>query len=356
MVSLEAFGYISVLYENLIGASINLEILQHPLHTAEWAQYLFGLSKPDPTTNPTMLEFDELDASGECDWSYESDESHDTLYTEVLELHREPSENLCAMLSCIAMCESGEYNVDPRQLKGVIALSAGDSIFAASALVSDPAEASRNGKPMIQRLFGNLGRSELAFLVPPSAPKLMEYNPADWNMINHEPFDGTFQDSFQGTSLHLSFTDFEMPVDIGVRGLRDTQVILLESLISVDHCGKSVGDINVISLFNSARIISQCKHRSVSQAKSSSGNDLVSLDCWEEFFDLPAKTGLFRAHGNWQARLAAAAASVQRGMKTLVLPQNACLDCLRHMYVLNDKRTCSRSHRDAQTGYDVVIV
>lgn len=60
-----------------------------------------------------------------------------------------------------------------------------------------------------------------------------------------------------------------------------------------------------------------------------SQNDLVSLDCWDEVFDPPAQAGVFRAHGNWQARLAGASVSVQQGRNTMVLPHNACLKCLR---------------------------
>jgi hypothetical protein len=69
--------------------------------------------------------------------------------------------------------------------------------------------------------------------------------------------------------------------------------------------------------------------------------NLIAIDNWDEFFDLPDCTSIVRASGNWQARLAIAAASVQRGKWTLVLPQKTCQLCL----------ACS--HESA--SYDVII-
>ncbi len=55
--------------------------------------------------------------------------------------------------------------------------------------------------------------------------------------------------------------------------------------------------------------------------------DFASIDCWEELLERPLEEGIVRAHGNWQARLAAAALGVQRGHKTFVLSEDFCWNC-----------------------------
>ena len=43
-----------------------------------------------------------------------------------------------AAFACIIMFESGLYDVDPKTLTNVMAVSSGDSIFAAAPLICDP--------------------------------------------------------------------------------------------------------------------------------------------------------------------------------------------------------------------------
>jgi len=234
------------------------------------------------------------------------------------------------------MFESGGFDIEPLSLRGVMALSAGDSIYVADALLSDPAATRERCR--IRRVFGNLGRSEMAFLVPPATPILRESDPTSWRLINHNPFDGRFENSFSGTSLHLSFTDYEMPLDVGMRGLRDTQAVLLESLVSANDRGKHIGDLDVLAMTSAEdlKVIDVCSHseedrkpeRDAQSIQDLFEGTLVSLDCWDEFLDLPRTTGIFRASGNWQARLAAATASIQKGKKACILPPSACLQCL----------------------------
>ena len=233
------------------------------------------------------------------------------------------------------MLETGEFNIDPKLLHGVLALSHGDSIYVRSDMISDPYDHTSNYP--IRRVFGNLGRSEMAFLLPPSEPKLGGYDINSWHMINHLPFDEKFEDKFRGTSLHLSFTDFELPVDVGSRGLRDTLVILLESVVSANDRGNHIGDLDINAIFRSNSLVMapECTHKIKGAKQTKEGaqgggrkQELIAIDSWSEFFDLPETMGIFRAHGNWQARLAAAAASVQQGNKAIILPRQPCLECL----------------------------
>ncbi|GKT40022.1 uncharacterized protein ColSpa_00203 [Colletotrichum spaethianum] len=170
----------------------------------------------------------------------------------------------------------------------------------------------------------------MAFLVPPSNPRLDGYDISSWRLVNHLPFDGNFEDKFQSMSLHLSFTDFELPIDVGVRGLRDTLAILLESVVSANDGANHIGDLDINAMFRNDGLVMapKCTHKSKSTEQLNAEKRFVSIDSWAEFLDLPETTGIFRANGNWQARLAAASAGVQLGKKLAILPPKPCLQCL----------------------------
>jgi hypothetical protein len=243
------------------------------------------------------------------------------------------------------MFESGRFDIYPRSLQRVMAMATGNSIYIATLLVNDPAKV--DVRNQIRRVVGNLGRAGMAMLISPVEPKVkpLEYN--SWNLISHAEFDGNLQDSFQNTSLHLSFTDFEMPVDVkGAHGNRDTEVFLLESVVSVHDRGQWIGDIDVLSLLNSEtvnstrksageicamRTFASCCHSPPERCYQNSANlaRIISIDSWEEFLDLPMGSVIFRGHGNWLARLAAAAISVQKGLETVILPDDVCWKCYR---------------------------
>jgi hypothetical protein len=237
---------------------------------------------------------------------------------------------LAREFSCLSWFESAEFNISPQGLRGVFALAQGDSIYVASALLTDPW--SSTPKPLVTRVFGNLGRPEMCLLVSPSSPRLASPDLASWKHINHSPFDGHFVDSFASTSLHLTFTDFEIPLDVGVRGLRDRQVVLLESLVSIDDRGRKIGDLDMLLLYThqGLHMAGSCTHKGHTTVHlSDDQKKLVSLDCWDEFLDFPETAAVFRATGNWQARLGAAVASLQDEKRVAVLPETPCLLCLQ---------------------------
>ena len=152
--------------------------------------------------------------------------------------------------------------MDLKSLEGVMALSTGDSIYVAFTLISDPCESLENHS--IRSVFGNLGRANMALLVPPKNLQIRDFDLRSWHLVNHFSFDGKLEDKFAGTSLHLSFTDYELQVDMGHRGLRDALVTLVETVVSVYDKGKHIGDIDIVSMLNDARLSIQqeCQHRS----------------------------------------------------------------------------------------------
>jgi hypothetical protein len=336
--SIAALDFATSIYERLDGATVNLEILNLTIPTLRWTH---GLS----TSRESVFKSTSRDArmstpnitsnrgsEGLPEWS--PPELFDA------SLNPGPVAYLERCFACLAMFESGQFDVVPKSLRGVFALSSGDSIFVDSALLADPTV--NSSKLHIKRVLGNLGRPGMAFLVSPAKPRLKEYSLASWRLINHFPFKGEFRNSFIGTSLHLSFTDFEMPIDVGWRGLRDTPVVLVEALVSLDDRGKALGELDIMNLCGNRRyaMLQGCPHNCASAASSSTlstvsipqegwlQNSLVSIDCWDEFLDFPNSRGIFMTTGNWQARLAAVAASIQQGKKVLVLPPAPCLKCL----------------------------
>jgi hypothetical protein len=64
--------------------------------------------------------------------------------------------------------------------------------------------------------------------------------------------------------------------------------------------------------------------------------DYTSIDSWEELLDEPGTVGIFRAHGNWAARLAAVSILSRNeigGHNFGVLgPEPFCLECLEEEF------------------------
>jgi hypothetical protein len=290
-ISLRCLATVNSFYQDLGHATVNLAVVSQPLHKAKWMQSVTA------TSDTTRIELD-----------------------------------LPQKFSCIAMFESGLFNISPEHLDRVMALAVGNSIYVADVLQHETVCGLG-----ITRIAGSLGRSEMAMLVSPGTlPPLRALNYKDWSVVNHNTFDGNCHDCFQNTTLHLSFTDFDMPVDVGTRGIRDTEVILIESIVSLHDRGRWVGDLDIISAMSQwgAWVNPRtCSHSTGNKSYkeiivSGSPIKLISIDNWDELLDMPSETMIIRAHGNWPARLAAASISIQKKRKTAFLPPNTCWECL----------------------------
>lgn len=296
-VSLRSLAAVNSFYNELTYATVNLAVVSQPLHKAKWMQEVMILDS-------MRIELD-----------------------------------LPQRFSCIAMFESGIFNIAPEHLHRVMALAVGNSIYVADFLQHEP-HVYRSGHKQawgITRITGSLGRSEMAMLVSPGTPpplKALDYK--NWNVVNHSAFKGNCHDCFQNTTLHLSFTDFDMPVDVGTRGIRDTEVILIESVVSLHDRGDWVGDLDIISAMASQSLSwaspPKCsatpEERCETNSNSVPSMKLVSIDNWDELLDMPSENMIIRAHGNWLARLAAATISIQKKRRTIFLPPDTCWHCL----------------------------
>ena len=198
--SLDALDLAEKIYSRLGSSTIDLRVTQQPLHSWDWC------------TTP-------------------KNEPH--------------GYDLACAFSCIASFETGSLDLDPGDLEAsaVMAMSYGNSIYVAEQMISDPSEA----LPLyaIKRIIGNIGKSGLSLLVPPESPRTRELG-FSWNNINHCEFGGQLEDNFAGTSLHLSFSDYQMGIDVGGHGQRDQEASYIEAIVSIYDCGEWVADLDIL--------------------------------------------------------------------------------------------------------------
>ncbi len=253
--------------------------------------------------------------------------------------------------ACIAMLDSGTSNLDPEALSRVFAMSTGNSIYVAGALLCDPYQNPSSAE--VQRVVGNIGRAGISFLLAPPEPNVREPKLESWRQINHLPFEGTCEDCFQHTSIHLSFTTYEMPLSTGgERHLVDQPVKLLETLVAAHDRGAWVADLDLLDALDRGltpgvmklqRLI--CSHMesenpyeescelrprmtfAAARAKWSA-LQLTCVDNWEELLEMPESGHVIvRASGNRLARLALTGACVKLGFGVVVLPDEVCWPC-----------------------------
>lgn len=149
----------------------------------------------------------------------------------------------------------------------------------------------------------------------------------EWPLIERHEFDGCLSDHFQNTSLHLSFTTAETPLNIGFSGGQDLEACIRETLFSVYEGGRWIADLNVSNLTMATNLfrLPRCNTQHLA---GSSHTTMTCIDSWLGLVDTPDDwISLVRAHGNWQARLAATSISLALGYNTTLLPDDVCWQC-----------------------------
>ena len=294
--SLKAFASFINVYRLLPEATISLKIAHKPLREASWARH--AASRKEECASRAK------EASTKWSWSL----------------------SLAETFACIAMFESGTYDLDPSAFEHVFAVSSSNSLFVAASLLNDPSQ--RYNDRVVLRVVGNIGRAGIAMLIAPQVPRIRKLGSDTWKLISHAPFDGKIEDSFRNTSLHLSFTQYTMPVQTGDYGRQDIEAFFLESLIAVYDRDKWVADLDVLNmleseLFQRHTYTRVCDHRHGQTPEF----DLISIDNWEELLDREEVLTVVRAYRNPMARLATAAISVRQGRPTIILPDDFCFAC-----------------------------
>jgi hypothetical protein len=187
----------------------------------------------------------------------------------------------------------------------------------------------------MKHILGNIGKPGLVVLVPPSeAPLAPEMTNDSWVLSSLAPFNGVPNDCFTETSLHLSFSNYHVPiVEADARGQQDASLFILESIVSVRHFGNWIADIDVLSSLK-ADIISSFPPAGNCAHKENEPPDfpLTAIGTWEEILDLPPGPVVAMAHGNSMARLAIvgilAGHRNKRVQGVKVCPPKVCWKCL----------------------------
>lgn len=212
------------------------------------------------------------------------------------------------VISCLVLLETGTVNLPVTNLGNVFGISVGNSIFVFSRLLQDPT-ASVNDTD-ITRLIGNIGQPGVSLLVPPAARPLIRELSRSYRAVGYADFDGTWEDNFKGTSMHLRFTPGTFPVDYGAAGVVDHQVFFVESVVSVHDGGKWVADLDILPPFDCGYIksvtVSEVGSLGGCDHSGSASLDFIAIDSWEEILDTPPGIGVVRAQENWPARLSIA--------------------------------------------------
>ncbi|KAI1754441.1 hypothetical protein F4782DRAFT_538970 [Xylaria castorea] len=287
--SLRALVTISSIYNQLPNSTISLGIISHCLSEMVWI----------PTENNSLLR-------------------RDVPKFRPFQLNR-PS-----TFSCLLLLETGSLSVPPMALPNVMAMTTGDSINIAKGLISDPSMKCFTHE--ICQIKGSIGKPGIALMVPPKNPLIREMDLSNWQCVNHGAFDGKLHGAFSSTTLHLRFTDYIFPVDVGSHGSRDFEVYFLESLVSVHDRGKWVVDLDVLRtleqditwtvgekshwkqpMFSSVAECGHVRHANVGSMKGTEYSDLIAIDDWNETLDPPSTVAIVRSLNNWLGRLAAAA-------------------------------------------------
>ncbi len=243
--------------------------------------------------------------------------------------HMEPSR--CRSFACIVTLESGQQ-MGPSDCQGIIAVSVGNSIFVAAELLSDPLDFGACGG-QVRRLTGNVGMPGISLMILPQSPLRIRPMSHDLRVVPHLEYDHKRQDNFQGTSLHLSFTNWRRPFDAADHGMIDETIFWVECVVSVHDRGKWVADVDILALENRGYIE---PWPLACECGGSGDGNMTSIDSWEEILDLPENVGVVRAHGNWAARLAVLAVCRQRKDPSevfVVRPKDTlCARCLPAQY------------------------
>ncbi|KAL4733960.1 hypothetical protein BDV11DRAFT_213256 [Aspergillus similis] len=296
LLALRGLSSIAALYEDSQSATVDIRVIKLDLSSARW---LVSAGQVDEATTDALSNVGRQLGPIQLDYA--------------------------ASFACIAMMETGRFDLDPKELGSVTALSSGDSLYVPSSLLHDPIDDSHRFR--IQRLTGNIGRAGLAFLVPPSDPMIKCYDALnDWQLIDYAKFDGCLENNFASTSLQLSFTEATLPLNVGFSGGVDIEAYFLETLVSVYDSGQWVADLDVLKALesNSVYRVSPCPDIKRDRRLP----NYTSVDRFAEMLCEYSGIGIIRASRNWQARLAATAICVAKGYGVVIMDEMACWSCV----------------------------
>ncbi len=257
------------------------------------------------------------------------------------------------LLAFAAFFSTGNPVVNPNDMTDVLAVSFNNSIYTLDALFHDPALPLE--KYSLRHIIGNVGRPGLSFLIGTKNPEVQRPSRETWELVNHESFDGKFENSFGSTTMHLSLTGYEQPLDLdrnrkehtfGRRepptnfGSRDKEYFFVEAVISVHDHGIWVADLDLFNTFEVLKtdptILGMQSddhlHTDTERDNFSAFRPVTSIDNWYEFLDPPKNAAVIRAQGSWMARLAMASIAVRLNRPLIITHGRFCWACAQEHF------------------------
>lgn len=160
---------------------------------------------------------------------------------------------------------------------------------------------------------------------------------SSWRVIGTSEFDGLAEDGFSQTSMHLSFTEYYVPLVKSTNGqVQNNQVHFLESVVSIHHAGQWIGDVDLQKCLASTCLTREPLLSCRAGHSVFSVKGIRSIESWEDVIEPPPGDSVVRAHGNWVARLATTAVSIHvreaagggisRGV--VVYSNDSCWNCI----------------------------
>jgi hypothetical protein len=177
------------------------------------------------------------------------------------------------------------------------------------------------------RLLGNIGKPGVIFLRAPLDPIVRELDPGAWKVVQFDSFDGRPEDCFQGTTLHLSLTDWSLPITtIASYGQRDVDALICEASISVRDSGVWVADVKGTGSFE---VISARERHCHHPRDIGPPHRMTSLKSWDEILEGHGGLTVVRSYNNWLARRAITFVLLEHcpNTKIIVCPEGMCWAC-----------------------------
>lgn len=302
--TLESFSIAHRIYRSLPDAAISTRALDRPLFETKWAKHV----------RQRRIDSRQQDAPG---------------------LH------LKHTLSCVAYLEGG-FDLDPDSLERAFALAFEESIYFSMKLTCDPWDLPNPYE--VKRVTGNVGKSGLTLLIPPETPMILDRNETSWRLMTTAQFNGKPENHFSKTSMHFSFTEYNVPlVQSGDVQEQDSQVSLLESVVSVYDSGRWIGDVDVLECLGSTLFVRKEDRGCDGKHEHCNFEGVASAESWDDVLDPPPGDCVIRAHGSWVARLATVTvfieAQVAGGEESIaVFPNGACWGCLGNSRLFHQGR------------------
>ncbi|KAL4897612.1 hypothetical protein BDV59DRAFT_168090 [Aspergillus ambiguus] len=157
-------------------------------------------------------------------------------------------------------------------------------------------------------------------------------DPSSWKLISTTMFNGQREDHFSKTSLHLWFTGCCMPLVEPFEHRKNPVLWFRESVVSVHDSGNRVGDIDILKAIDDDRITYFPHVPCVGDHDEKEQiNFLISAERWADVLEPPEVPLIFRANGNWIARLSAVAIAAQifPTDRIVVCRNDTCWHCAR---------------------------